>query len=66
MPHKPVPVTENKEKEAPIKLTVNGEPVELIIGFQVQPWHTLVRSLRETLGLKGTSVLAAAKAVKGG
>lgn len=47
---------EKKEKETAIKLTVNKEPLELIIGFQVQPWHTLARTLRETLGLTGTKV----------
>ncbi len=37
-----------------VKLTVNGEPVELIIGYQVMPWHTLLQTLREALGLTGT------------
>jgi len=45
-----------KKKEAAIKLSVNGEPVELIIGVHVQSWHTLARTLRETLGLTGTKV----------
>jgi len=39
-----------------VNLTVNGEPVELMVGLQVQPWHTLARTLRETLGLTGTKV----------
>ena len=37
-----------------IKLIVNGEPVELAVGHRVMPWHTLVHTLRETLGLTGT------------
>ena len=45
-----------KEKEATIKLIVNGEPVELVVGYQVEPWHTLVHTLRETLGLTGTKI----------
>jgi len=45
-----------KKKEAAIKLTVNREPVDLIVGFQVQPWHTLARTLRETLGFTGTKI----------
>ena len=44
------------KKEGAIKLRVNGEPVELTVGFQVQPWHTLAQTLRETLGLTGTKV----------
>jgi aerobic-type carbon monoxide dehydrogenase small subunit (CoxS/CutS family) len=45
-----------KEKEITIKLIVNEEPVELTVGHQIMPWHTLARSLRETLGLTGTKV----------
>ena len=45
-----------KEKGTPITLIVNGEPVQLAVGVQVMPWHTLVRTLRETLGLTGTKV----------
>jgi carbon-monoxide dehydrogenase small subunit len=49
-------MTEKKgnQKEATITLIVNGEAVELVIGHHVKPWHTLVRTLRETLGLTGT------------
>lgn len=39
---------------ATIKLIVNGRPVELSVGYQVMAWHTLVFTLRETLGLTGT------------
>ncbi len=39
-----------------IKLIVNGEPVELLVGYQVESWHTLAFTLRETLGLTGTKV----------
>jgi len=50
----------SKKKDTPkigvVALTVNGEPVELTVGFQVQPWHTLARTLREALGLTGTKV----------
>ncbi len=45
-----------KEKEGTIKLIVNGESVELVVGYQVEPWHTLVHTLRETLGLTGTKM----------
>ncbi len=44
-----------KEKEK-IKLIVNEEPVELTVGHQIMPWHTLARTLRETLGLTGTKI----------
>jgi carbon-monoxide dehydrogenase small subunit len=37
-----------------ISLTVNGEPHELMIGKDVNTWHTLAYTLRETLGLTGT------------
>ncbi len=47
---------EEKGKAGTIRLIVNGEPVELAVGYQVEPWHTLVRTLRETLGLTGTKV----------
>ena len=51
-------MTEEKEKEkaATLKLIVNRDPVELVVGLQVMPWHTLARTLRETLGLTGTKV----------
>lgn len=39
-----------------IKLSVNGELVELKVGVQVQPWHTLAFTLREKLGLTGTKI----------
>ena len=42
-----------------ITLTVNGVSHELEVGdrpFQVAPWHTLARTLRETLDLTGTKV----------
>jgi len=39
-----------------INLRINSELIELQIGHQLQPWHTLVRTLRETLGLTGTKV----------
>jgi aerobic carbon-monoxide dehydrogenase small subunit len=46
----------NMESETTIKLVVNGELIELRVGYQVMPWHTLVHTLRETLGLTGTKV----------
>lgn len=49
-----------------VTLTVNGKPVRLRCGSDVQPWatpaydvypwHTLAHTLRETLGLTGTKV----------
>lgn len=39
-----------------IRLTVNEEPYELKVGVQIEPWHTLARTLRETLGLTGTKI----------
>jgi len=39
-----------------IRLTVNGEFKELMIGKDVQPWHTLAYTLRETLALTGTKI----------
>ena len=47
---------EEKAREATIKLIVNGEAVELVVGYQVQPSDTLVHTLRETLGLTGTKI----------
>lgn len=48
-------MTAKKDKgPATIKLIVNGKPVELLPGYQVMAWHTLVFTLRETLGLTGT------------
>jgi carbon-monoxide dehydrogenase small subunit len=51
-------MTKKKEKgiETAIKLIVNGNPVALEVGLQVQPEDTLARTLRETLGLTGTKV----------
>ncbi|MFC1815968.1 (2Fe-2S)-binding protein [Thermodesulfobacteriota bacterium] len=37
-----------------MEFIVNGKPVKLVVGHQVQPWHTLAHTLRETLGLTGT------------
>jgi len=45
-----------------IKLTVNGQDYELDIGSregQVDPAHTLIHTLRETLGLTGTKASCA-------
>ncbi|MEM2214302.1 MAG: (2Fe-2S)-binding protein [Candidatus Bathyarchaeia archaeon] len=39
-----------------IKLTINGKLYELILGYEVQPWHTLAFTLREKLGLTGTKI----------
>ncbi|MEM3703319.1 MAG: (2Fe-2S)-binding protein [Candidatus Bathyarchaeia archaeon] len=39
-----------------IKFTVNGKLYELVLGYQVQPWHTLAFTLREKLGLIGTKI----------
>jgi len=39
-----------------IKLIVNGKLYELMVGYHVQPWHTLAFTLREKLGLTGTKV----------
>ncbi len=39
-----------------INLTVNGELRELMIGKDIQPWHTLAYTLRETLGYTGTKI----------
>lgn len=39
-----------------IKFVVNGRPVDLLVGHEVMPWHTLVDTLREKLGLTGTKV----------
>jgi aerobic carbon-monoxide dehydrogenase small subunit len=39
-----------------INLTVNGEPRELMIGKDIQPWHTLAYTLRETMGYTGTKI----------
>jgi carbon-monoxide dehydrogenase small subunit len=39
-----------------INLTVNGELKELMVGKDIQPWHTLAETLREVLGLTGTKI----------
>jgi len=39
-----------------ITFVVNGRPVELVVGQQVLPGHTLAFTLRETVGLTGTKV----------
>lgn len=39
-----------------INMTVNGESRELMIGKDVQPWHTLAYTIRETLGYTGTKI----------
>jgi len=51
----------NKLKEfsvpsSTIKLIVNREPYELLVGKDVYPWHTLAYTLREKLGLTGTKI----------
>ena len=42
-----------------VKLAVNGQEYELAVGgrsAEVEPWHSLSHTLRETLGLTGTKV----------
>lgn len=39
-----------------VKLVVNGRPQELEIGVEVQPWHTLLETLRGVMRLQGTKV----------
>jgi len=39
-----------------IRLIVNDKPVELEVGVEVYPTHSLARTLRETLGLTGTKI----------
>jgi carbon-monoxide dehydrogenase small subunit len=39
-----------------ISLTVNGRSFELMVDKDVNPWHTLAHTLRETLGLTGTKI----------
>jgi len=39
-----------------ISMTINGESRELMIGKDVQPWHTLAYTIRETLGYTGTKI----------
>ena len=42
--------------EKNIGLTVNGKLYELMVAKDVNPWHTLAHTLRETLGLTGTKI----------
>lgn len=47
------------QKADPITLTVNGQDYELDIGSragEIEPFHTLSYTLRETLGLTGTKI----------
>ncbi len=39
-----------------VKFNVNGQSQELQLGIEVQPWHTLLQTLRETLNLQGTKI----------
>jgi carbon-monoxide dehydrogenase small subunit len=39
-----------------IRITVNGEPRELMMGKDVQPSHTLAYTIREVLGYTGTKI----------
>lgn len=39
-----------------ISLNVNGKTHELVLGRDVEPWHTLAYTLRETLNLTGTKI----------
>jgi aerobic-type carbon monoxide dehydrogenase small subunit (CoxS/CutS family) len=39
-----------------IRLTVNGKLFELLVGKDINPWHTLAQTLRETLGFTGTKI----------
>jgi carbon-monoxide dehydrogenase small subunit len=47
------------EETQKIAFTVNGTAHEMEVGgqfYQVAPWHTLVHTLRETIGLTGTKI----------
>jgi carbon-monoxide dehydrogenase small subunit len=50
----------NRQKEREkLAFTVNGTPYEMEVGdrvYQIAPWHTLVYTLRETIGLTGTKI----------
>jgi carbon-monoxide dehydrogenase small subunit len=48
--------TTGKTDERNIGLTVNGKLYELMVAKDVNPWHTLAHTLRETLGLTGTKI----------
>ncbi len=39
-----------------VSLVVNGKLYELVVGKDVNPWHTLSETLRETLGYTGTKI----------
>ncbi len=41
---------------ASVKFNVNGQAQELRIGIEVQPWHTLLQTLRDGLNLQGTKI----------
>jgi aerobic-type carbon monoxide dehydrogenase small subunit (CoxS/CutS family) len=47
----------NQGMAGTVRITVNGKGYSLEIGdapHKVQPWHTLLHTIRETLGLTGT------------
>ena len=48
--------TTSKTADKNISLTVNGKLHELMVAKDVNPWHTLAHTLRETLGLTGTKI----------
>ena len=48
--------TTGKTAEKNISLTVNGKLHELMVAKDVNPWHTLAYTLRETLGYTGTKI----------
>jgi carbon-monoxide dehydrogenase small subunit len=39
-----------------MNIIVNGKAINLALGHEVMPWHTLAQTLRETLGLTGTKI----------
>ena len=47
---------ESVVEEVLVRFMVNGEPYQFKVGEEVQPWHTLAYTLRETLGLTGTKI----------
>jgi carbon-monoxide dehydrogenase small subunit len=49
-------VVTGKTAEKNISLTVNGKLHEFMVGKDLNPWHTLAHTLRETLGLTGTKI----------
>ncbi|MEM0488608.1 MAG: 2Fe-2S iron-sulfur cluster-binding protein, partial [Candidatus Bathyarchaeia archaeon] len=44
------------EKKETVTIVINGRRYQFIVGRDVQPWHTLAYTLRETLGLTGTKI----------